>query len=177
MQSRMSSEAGKPITDLAIRPHAANTRCNGDVLLAAPFTMLLSETSNNASNISSNMVGCSTCNSFDFFAKFLGATPSERAPMGGSSGLVTCFSGPFEPLDKAQAENVTVKITLSVVRIRPCRESGVRARQMFRRHPGAQPSHSTYFDHARSRCITLMFDHEHDFDVGLRPSIPSDWAP
>jgi hypothetical protein len=24
--------------------------------------------------------------------------------------------------------------------------------------------------------ITLVFDHEHDFDVGLRPSIPSDWA-
>ena len=24
--------------------------------------------------------------------------------------------------------------------------------------------------------ITLMFDHEHDFDVGLRPTIPSDWA-
>jgi hypothetical protein len=24
--------------------------------------------------------------------------------------------------------------------------------------------------------ITLVFDHEHDFDVGLRPAIPSDWA-
>ncbi|EFI52994.1 hypothetical protein AfiDRAFT_0981 [Afipia sp. 1NLS2] len=24
--------------------------------------------------------------------------------------------------------------------------------------------------------ITLVFDHEHDFDVGLRPRIPSDWA-
>ena len=24
--------------------------------------------------------------------------------------------------------------------------------------------------------ITLIFDHEHDFDVGLRPRIPSDWA-
>jgi hypothetical protein len=24
--------------------------------------------------------------------------------------------------------------------------------------------------------ITLVFDHEHDFDVGLRPVIPSDWA-
>ena len=24
--------------------------------------------------------------------------------------------------------------------------------------------------------ITLVFDHEHDFDVGLRPTIPSDWA-
>lgn len=24
--------------------------------------------------------------------------------------------------------------------------------------------------------ITLVFDHEHDFDAGLRPSIPSDWA-
>ena len=24
--------------------------------------------------------------------------------------------------------------------------------------------------------VTLVFDHEHDFDVGLRPTIPSDWA-
>ena len=24
--------------------------------------------------------------------------------------------------------------------------------------------------------ITLLFDHEHDLDVGLRPSIPGDWA-
>lgn len=24
--------------------------------------------------------------------------------------------------------------------------------------------------------ITLIFDHEHDFDVGMRPRIPSDWA-
>lgn len=24
--------------------------------------------------------------------------------------------------------------------------------------------------------ITLVFDHEHDFDVGLRPTTPSDWA-
>lgn len=24
--------------------------------------------------------------------------------------------------------------------------------------------------------ITLIFDHEHDFDVGMRPTIPSDWA-
>lgn len=24
--------------------------------------------------------------------------------------------------------------------------------------------------------ITLVFDHEHDFDAGLRPSVPSDWA-
>lgn len=24
--------------------------------------------------------------------------------------------------------------------------------------------------------ITLVFDHDHDFDVGLRPAIPSDWA-
>jgi hypothetical protein len=24
--------------------------------------------------------------------------------------------------------------------------------------------------------LTLIFDHEHDFDVGLRPHIPSDWA-
>jgi hypothetical protein len=62
------------------------------VLLAAAFYNAASETSNNASN----MVGCLTCKSFDLVAKFLGATPSERTPMGLFTYIADSEDVPFQ---------------------------------------------------------------------------------
>jgi hypothetical protein len=75
----MWSEAGELIIDLAIWPHAANTRCNGDMLLAGSFTMLLLKRPTMRPTFRPTWSGARLASHLISLQISWGATPSERA--------------------------------------------------------------------------------------------------